>query len=208
MYRTTFLIDGFNLYHSIKDLQRSYGICAKWLNIRSLCTSFLPLIDKQANLHQSYYFSAFATHLNDPNILIRHKSYVDCLIETGITPIISRFKPKTIKCPNCGQSIVRYEEKETDVAIATKLLELLSQNACECVVLVTGDTDLVPAIKCAKKLISRCQVIVVFPYQRKNKELAQLTTSFKIKRARYMAHQFPDPCILSDGRHIPKPRSW
>lgn len=94
------------------------------------------------------------------------------------------------------------------MAIAAKLLELLARNACENVVLVTGDTDLVPAVKCAKHLFSSCQVFMVFPYRRKNKELAQITPSFKISRARYETNQFPDPFVLVDGRYIPKPNSW
>jgi len=208
MQRTTFLVDGFNLYHSIKDLQRDFGIRTKWLNIRDLCVSLLPLIDKHAGLQNIYYFSAYATHLNDPEVLTRHQNYVSCLEDTGIIAIISRFKAKTIRCPSCGTIIIRHEEKETDVAIAAKLLELFARNACENVVLVTGDTDLVPAVKCARQLFSGCQVFVAFPYGRKNKELAQLTHSFKIGRARYMAHQFPDPFILKDGTHINKPNSW
>lgn len=45
MNRTTFLIDGFNLYHSLTDACRNLrcdGI--KWLNIRKLCASYLPHI--------------------------------------------------------------------------------------------------------------------------------------------------------------------
>jgi len=208
MSRTTFLVDGFNLYHSTKDLQRDHNIFAKWLNIQSLCVSLLHLIDKHATLEQIYYFSAFATHLNNPGVLTRHKNYIDCLTDTGVIPIMGRFKPKTIKCPSCGALITRFEEKETDVAIATKLLELLSRNACEIVVLVSGDTDLVPAIETAKQLFLSCQVFVAFPYRRKNEELAQITKSFKINKASYLKHQFPDPCILSNGTHIPKPSSW
>lgn len=208
MKNTIFLVDGFNLYHSVKDLQQDSGVCTKWLNLRHLCISLLPLIDKHASLKQIYYFSAFATHLNDPAVLLRHRNYVECLKSTGVIPIMSRFKPKTIKCPNCGQITVRHEEKETDVAIASKLLELLCLNACENVVLMTGDTDLVPAIKCAKQLFSSRRIFVAFPYRRKNKELAQVATSFKIKQDRYMAHQLPDPFTLNDGKQISKPASW
>lgn len=66
MNRVTFLIDGFNLYHSIRDLGRYEKLHVKWLNIYSLCSSFLYLIGKDANLAEIYYFSAFADHLNDP----------------------------------------------------------------------------------------------------------------------------------------------
>jgi len=208
MNRTTFLVDGFNLYHSVKDLHRDTGICTKWLNIRSLCLSFLYQFGKQATLEEIYYFSAYATHLNDPAVVARHKNYVDCLADTGIIPVMGNFKAKDMTCPICHQPFVRHEEKETDVAIAAKLLELLSRKACENVVLLTGDTDLVPAIECARRLSPNCRVFVAFPYKRKNMELAQLVPHFKIGRQSYVSHQFPDPFPLHSGISVPKPASW
>ena len=70
--RVTFLIDGFNLYHSIIDLGRFQNLHAEWLNIHSLCSSFLHLISKDANLAEICYFSAFAHHLSDPNVIESH----------------------------------------------------------------------------------------------------------------------------------------
>jgi hypothetical protein len=34
--KVSFLIDGFNLYHSIEDVERYKGIKAKWLDIKTL----------------------------------------------------------------------------------------------------------------------------------------------------------------------------
>jgi len=95
----------------------------------------------------------------------------------GIEPIMGRFKPKDVDCPVCNAVFVKHEEKETDVAIATKLLEVLSLKQCETVVLVTGDTDLVPAIKIAKSLFPGNIVLFAFPFARKNKELANIAAN-------------------------------
>jgi len=40
MGRTAFLVDGFNLYHSLKDAQFALGgRSTRWLDLRSFCSS-------------------------------------------------------------------------------------------------------------------------------------------------------------------------
>lgn len=114
-----------------------------------------------------------------------------------------------MRCPSCGHEYDRYEEKETDVSIALKLLELFITDSCDTVILVTGDTDLAPAVRTAKKLFSSKRVLFAFPYKRKNKELAQLAPrSFEIRKEKYTNHQFPDPYTLPDGSKVNKPSKW
>ena len=207
--RTIFLIDGFNLYHSVVDIgKEDIGCNVKWLDIYSLCKSFLPLIDKYATIESVYYFSALAHHLNDPDITKRHQDYIECLCETGISIQLSRFKEKTIT-DSQGRKIIRHEEKETDVAIASQLFEVLYKGICDCVVITTGDTDLAPAVKTVKKLFPDKYIIFAFPYNRKSEELAMLAPgSFKIRKGRYIKHQFQNPFELSNGTKIFKPPSW
>jgi len=108
-----------------------------------------------------------------------------------------------------GAPTDHYEEKETDVAISTQLLELLHNDACDIVVLVTGDTDLAPVVRAAKRMYPTQEVCFAFPYKRKNNELAALVhTYFNIKKERYATHQFPDTVLLPDGRQLNKPLTW
>jgi hypothetical protein len=77
MERATFLIDGFNLYHSVKLASYALGLNeagTKWLDLTSLCQSYLHLFGKSAVLHEIYYFSAFAKHLeaSKPDVTARH----------------------------------------------------------------------------------------------------------------------------------------
>lgn len=46
--RVIFLIDGFNLDHSITDAQKDSGLGSKWLNIHSLMYSYLEHLSKDA----------------------------------------------------------------------------------------------------------------------------------------------------------------
>jgi len=207
--RTIFLIDGFNLYHSILDIARyNKGLSVKWLNIYSLCKSHLYLIGKDATIETIYYFSALAYHLNDFNVIKHHEAYIKCLQETGVREQLGRFKRKYIHCSHGGK-IIRHEEKETDVAIASKMFEVLSKDECDSIVLVTGDTDQAPAVITAKLLFQDKQIIFAFPFARSNKQLALIAPgSFKLRSPKYIAHQFPDPFPLSDGTEIPKPSNW
>jgi uncharacterized LabA/DUF88 family protein len=212
MQRTTFLVDGFNLYHSVKEASRDLtGASTKWLDLRRFLSSYLPALGNNAQITEVYYFTALGLHMDarKPGSTARHKQYMDCLTSTGVRIELGRFKRKTVWCNKCKTDTEHYEEKETDVAISAKLLELFHADACDVAVLVTGDTDLAPAIRAAQRMFPTKLVCVVFPYRRKNKELAQLvTTSIRIKKERYAQNQFPNPVVLPSGRQVSKPRSW
>jgi len=214
MNRIAFIVDGFNLYHSVRSASRDLGLSGvgtRWLNIRSLCDSYLYLIGKDAKTVGVYYFSALATHLQavSPGVVMRHKSYIACLEDLGISVELARFKEKTIWCNSCKGEIRRHEEKETDVAIGVKLLELLLTDACDTCLIVSGDTDIVPAVKTAQRMCPDKQVGFLLPYKRHNSELAALTSlHFKIKKETYTKHQLSDPFLLRNGSIIAKPSSW
>lgn len=36
------LVDGFNLYHSVREVRRKTGAECRWLDIRSLCEAMMP----------------------------------------------------------------------------------------------------------------------------------------------------------------------
>jgi len=212
MNRVAFLVDGFNLYHSVVDASYDLGgISTKWLNIHSLCRSYLPHIGRDTTIEKVYYFSALATHLlaSDPSVVARHMDYIACLKPVGIEEQLARFKPKHIKCKVCSGTFKRYEEKETDVAIATRLLELFYFDRCDTAVLVTGDTDIAPAVKSAKTMFPNKKIVGLFPHKRRNEDLATLVdNSFRIKAMKYTQHQFPNPVVLSDGTQIYRPSTW
>ena len=186
------------------------GKSTKWLNIRSLCESYLYLFGRDSRYEESYYYSALAHHIKDPNTVSRHQMLIDCLKSTGVKVEIARFKPKEIRCKNCHLLFTRHEEKETDVALSVKFIELLWQNSCDTAVLVTGDTDISPAIRFAQKYFPKKRIGILFPYFRHNKELQKLVggLGFKISKEQYVSHQFPNPVILSDGSIRTKPNSW
>ena len=102
------LIDGFNIYHSVveacKDLK---GISTKWLNLHSLCSSYLHVIGNNAQIKNIYYFSALATHLQSisPSKIINHKLFLNALKSVNVKIHLGRFKRKKTWCPTCNKYI-------------------------------------------------------------------------------------------------------
>ena len=206
-----FLIDGFNFYHSLRSLGRREDVSTKWLDIKSLCESYLYLLEGRAESTAVYYFSAFATHLIrfDKDIVARHKTYLTCLADSGVDTQIARFKKKISYCPHCKQKITRYEEKETDVALAVKILELCVEDSCDSIVILTGDMDVAPAIRTAAELFSYKSIYCLFPYDRTNNELNKVSKkTYQISKASVLRHQLPDPYRCKDGTKISKPLDW
>ena len=96
--RTTFLIDGFNLYHSTEDAVR-YGTSApcKWLDIPALCRTILrddAAFPKTFSLGEIHYFSALATprERRNPGITDRHRTFIRALANSGVTVHLGQFK--------------------------------------------------------------------------------------------------------------------
>jgi hypothetical protein len=102
MNRTVFLIDGFNLYHSVKEASRDLrGVSTKWLDIASLCKSYLYIIGNKAQLQGIYYFSALARHLEaaNPGVTSRHQAFIRCLEASGLSASSIGLSPKPSSVP-------------------------------------------------------------------------------------------------------------
>ncbi len=213
--KTNFLIDGFNLYHSLNDASKDFGLNGKgikWLDIKMLCESYLHLVDKNAQINNIYYFTALANYLIrfKPLKVEKHKKYIKALNSTGVIDCRGNFKKKTVSYKNHAVDLkfFSHEEKETDVAISIKILENFIKNECDVQVIITGDTDIAPAIRLAKELFTNKLLIAGFPYKRKNKELAKLVDkSFSISKEQYLKYQLPH-IINVNNKNITKPENW
>src|SRR5882762_6470531 len=70
--RVCFLVDGFNVYHSVCEALRTRkGASMKWLDMQDLCASYLSSIGNGAILEKVFYFSAFMDWI--PDKVARHQ---------------------------------------------------------------------------------------------------------------------------------------
>ncbi|MDL2259981.1 NYN domain-containing protein [Deltaproteobacteria bacterium OttesenSCG-928-K17] len=198
--KTAFLIDGFNFYYSIKRLD----VSLKWFDFQRYCAHFLSSRDE---IHSIYYFSALATWR--PNSAARHRVFIEALRHYGIHVVLGEFKDKTKWCANCRKSYKDHEEKATDVNIALYAYRLASQPDIDRIVLVSGDTDMIPAIRLIKQDFPTKEPGVIFPYMRKNDQLGN-EVSFRRKTSAKILPQFqlPESITLSSGKVITRPPEW
>ena len=185
----------------------------RWLDIHSLCESRLYLIDPTARIAQIHYFSALAHHLEKsrPGTVMRHTRYLDAINVSGIITHLGMFKPKDIRChsPTCNVHLRRHEEKETDVAIASAIVEAAAARECSAVALVSGDTDLVPALQTAHRIHPALKRYCFFPPYRSNRAFDACTDGrFKIAPTQLPHHRLPDAVVGAGGRTIAKPEGW
>ncbi len=212
--RVIFFVDGFNVYHSIKEGLKANVIShGKWLNYWSFSESLLKDVmnfDRAATMSEVRLFSALATHLSDKSVAARHRSYNRALETVGVAVKLGNFKRKKVQCrASCREQFDAYEEKETDVNIAISVLQSLIEDLCDTAVIISGDTDLVAVVTTAKSMYPHKRIAVGFPYLRDNNHFRGVADfTFKIKAKRYERHQLPDPVIHPDGSLIHKPPSW
>jgi len=210
--RVTFLVDGFNLYFSVRRAEIAQGIPhLRWLDVTGLLRSYLNVFGREAALEEIHFFTAIPSYRQryDPGAVHRHEKYLQALKGSGVRLHVADFKRKNLTCPRCGNRFERHEEKETDVSMGVKAIELLHLDACDTLVIVSGDTDFAPSIRTSKRLFPAAQVGVAFPHARFNAELQQIADfSFRIRGARYVQHQLPDPVELPDGRRLRRPPQW
>jgi uncharacterized LabA/DUF88 family protein len=229
--RVAFVVDGFNLYHSTRAAEKAVPARPqRWLDLRAFCSDYVRHFGRNARLEGIYYFSALAKHLEatKPDVANRHQVYLDALRHTGVDVSLANFKAhdkfipinacrfrlwplrRLVRLPWSGTVVFsRAEEKETDVAIAAKMFELLHARAADAVVLVTGDTDLLPAIRTARRLFPTARICVCFPFKRHNDDLRRsVTQSFKVRKEQYAKFQLPDPVVLPNGKELRKPTRW
>jgi uncharacterized LabA/DUF88 family protein len=200
MSRYCIYIDGFNVYYALQEpLYRKH----KWLNYRKLAES---VIGKNDRIMGVFYFTA-VVHWKQDNAL-RHKNYIKALRWARVDTIQGRFMEKEVRCHRCKQLYKTHEEKRTDVNIALKLLGDAIDDLYDKALIISADTDLIPAIRAVYKYAPEKKIGVMFPIGRNNNDLRR-EADFRIKMPQRLleACQFPEKIKI--GNHIiQRPNSW
>jgi uncharacterized LabA/DUF88 family protein len=196
---TAFLIDGFNFYHSIKPISDRL----LWFDYDAYCRHFMRSSDI---LHSITYFTALAFWREEA--VKRHQVFIQACIAKRIDVVLGKFKEKPTTCQHCKQTIIRHEEKATDVNIALFAYRLAAQKM-EKIIIVTGDTDLIPAIMMINSDFPYTKVGVVFPYRRDNRELEKEADFYHKTRKEILSlFRLPDQIQKPNGKIITCPSQW
>lgn len=158
-------VDGFNFYYGLKDdskWKRYY-----WLDVVGIFEKFMR---PDQELIAVKYFSAC---LDDPEQNSRQYAFFQANKENPkFQQILGKYLKKEITFFNCGNIIHTHEEKETDVRIATQIVADAYQKNCEISIIVSADSDMIPAIELAKQAGQR--VFIYFPPNHYSSNLAAM----------------------------------
>jgi uncharacterized LabA/DUF88 family protein len=203
MLRIRAYIDGYNLYHAIRRFNEPH---LKWVDLWALCERFVP--PQTGRLDGVHYYSAYATWL--PDQMVRHQALVAALESTGVEINLANFKEKDRKCPDCGHRYISHEEKETDVHLALALLDHARRDLYDRALIISRDSDLVPAARITKAAFPQKQIFVVAPPHlgHSNDMLAVVDGKHKIQKKHIETSLFPASLKLADGTVVTRPTEY
>jgi len=195
------LIDGFNIYHSLECSPKYHKY--KWLNYKKLFEHFL---DDNEELKLIFLFTAYSTWNREKKK--RHQTYLKVIQNKGIKVVFGKFYLKDRKCKICKKKYSTYEEKQTDINMAVHLLGCAINENCHKVILLTGDSDLIPAVKEFRSLAPEKELQVLIPINRKAKELCQNSNSHIKIREIHLKSSLLDPTEYVGSTSINCPEEW
>ena len=214
MRKVVFVVDGFNLYFSLKEakfrdpLHREF----RWLDLKKLVSQFLG---KNEILSGVFYFSAYypwtSNHplTSDPSKEARHRIYKQAIEATGVITSFGHFLKHPRKCPICNGRFERPEEKRTDVHIAVTLFRLATTNKYDTIILVSGDTDFLPALEAVKQSYPHIRTGVLFPYKRVSSDFNNIVDfTYRTKIRHLINCRLPATITLPNGNVVSCPAKW
>lgn len=205
--RSIIYIDGFNLYYGALK-----GTPFKWLDI----SKYFTLLRQDDDIQLIKYFSAMV----DGSHRERQEIYMQALSTLpNVNIILGKYKNKQVKClvKNCNYSGSRIfqmpEEKRTDVNIALNMFNDCVKDLCDRFILVSGDSDLVPALKMIKSYCPEKEIIVYVPASDPTRGAAVEIRSAADKDKTLpiillSKSQFPTSLPDGAGGTITKPDTW
>jgi len=154
---------------------------------------------------------------DDPSQAQRHDTYVRALRTLAdVEVFVGRFQKAKresvlVRPPNGvspNQTVFVYQEKQSDVSLASHLMLDAFQDRFDRAVIFTNDSDFLMPIKLVRDHFGR-EVIVLSPDRTTNRQLANVATAAHVFDRQLLAKcQLPDELQDDEGRTIRKPVRW
>jgi uncharacterized LabA/DUF88 family protein len=197
-------VDGFNLYNGLKD---GFGKRYLWLDLVKLVSELRPDSDL---VHVKYFTSPVEGRSETKQRQLHYQYAMKSLNRNRVRITQGRHESREVECLSCRKTWQHYEEKETDVNIAVNIVQDAYSDAADDFIIISGDTDLIPAIKMAQSVKKDLFVAAAFPPERFSKMLKRLMpSSFIISENKFRAAQLPDSFVDNlDQRTYSRPPGW
>lgn len=205
MTRVVTYIDGFNLYFGLRSKGwRKYY----WLDIHQLSLSLLRPGQQLAAVH---YFTA-RIRANGHNVedIRRQSLYIEALQTLPDTTLhFGHYLDKPRRCRQCGALWMGYEEKMTDVNIASQMLSDAFDDRFDTALIVSADSDLTTPVSKVRQRFPAKRVVIAEPPGRHSTALCNVASGyFTIGEAKFRASQLPDQVQRADGFVLSRPIHW
>ncbi len=208
MDRVIVYIDGFNFYYGLKNKALKNKSWKKyyWIDLVALFEKML--IDSQY-LEELHYFSA------RPHNIDASKRQDTLFCANKLNPkfklTLGKYLKKSIVCKQCGSEIKTYEEKETDVRIATQIINDVYSDRCDISIIVSADSDIIPAIEVVRSIKPNHKIFVFFPPLRHSvdlKNICDFNLSLDRFETKFKQSVLPSKVILPSGVELLQPDNW
>lgn len=200
--KVAFFVDGFNVYHAIKnivagDIKKNY---LKWIDLRKLFERFID--NKTEEIADIYYFTATPDHIRKTGVLDRYNALVRVYMQhLKIKVVKGKFKKKHARCPKCHQRYEGHEEKQSDVNLCLYLLKSAYENWYDRMVLVTQDSDMAPVAKMVQTVCPGKLTLLTPPELSPSKEISKILGSGGIIKEAHLGSALLDAIYYNkDGR--------
>lgn len=202
MERVIAYIDGFNLYHGLKEKGWRH---LYWLNVQKLARNLLR--DYQQLVITKYFTAPIS---GPPAKRKRQSTFLEALETLPDFEILrGKYQANPEKCPDCGFEYRIPTEKMTDVQIGVEIVSDAFEDKFDVAPLISGDKDLTPAIKAVKERCLNKKIVVAFPPARSSSDLAKVAdANFHISKSKLHQSVFPDQVKKADGYILQRPSSW
>lgn len=199
--RVIVYIDGFNLYFGMREANLDN---CRWLNVEKMVRK---LLQPHQELVEIKYFTSRVS--NNPDKQKRQSTYIDAIEAIGVKVFYGNYQDGKEECRRCGHVWRTAKEKMTDVNIATSMIVDAYNDRYDMVMLISGDSDLVPPIKEIHSNFNHKRVLVAFPPKRHNASMALVVKgSLTIGRKTLVDSQFDEEIKSKTGCLLKIPKSW
>jgi uncharacterized LabA/DUF88 family protein len=199
--RVIVYVDGFNLYFGMLEAGLDY---CKWLDLILLSSNLLQ--SNQVLVEVKYFTSRVS---NNPEKQKRQNTYIEALEAIGVNIFFGNYQSDKIECKRCLNVWPKFNEKMTDVNIATQILIDAYQDKYDMAMLISGDSDLVPPMRAVHEIFKNKRVFVAFPPKRHNQSVSLVAKgSITIGRKKLVDSQFQIEITKKDGYVLKKPKNW
>ena len=207
---TNVYVDGFNLYFGALKTRSEF----KWLDLRTFAQHLAP----DQTIDRVYYFTSDIHREHDlDDSPKRQNTYLKVLADSGVEIVKGHFSHRERHLRLVGESGVdsklatvwQYEEKGSDVNLASYLLRDVYVSRLTNALVVSGDSDLANALKFAREAGTHVSLAIPDRHEKGSAKLKSAADYVQfVKPSQLGASQFPKAVIIASGREIVKPSEW